>query len=285
MVEVNLNCFAAPEGTPTLLNTIERHPENNTFELPLTEKKAISPDTYEFTFGFPNPEWTLGLAPAHHIKIYGPSKNPDDPDCGPTVKPYTPISPVMHKGSVTFVIKVYRCCDEFPNGGFLTQWMEKLNVGDNVTMEGPVGRVTYTGNGTWKVQKDTRQKTKIGLVAGGSGITPHFQLMDSMRLAKETVCDVKFLFSNKTAADQLCKQQLDIIAAECPNITVHHTLTREESDDPNTFKGRVTADMLKEIGFPEPGPDTFVHVCGPKGLNEHMIKLFDEMGYTGDMHV
>ena len=62
-------------------------------------------------------------------------------------------------------------------------------------------------------------------------------------------------------------------------------MTREQSDDPKTWHGRVTKEMLQELGFPEPGPDTFVHVCGPKGLNDHMNKLFDEMGYTGDMRV
>jgi hypothetical protein len=35
-------------------------------------------------------------------------------------KPYTPISPLNKKGSVTFVIKIYRKNLEFPAGGVFT---------------------------------------------------------------------------------------------------------------------------------------------------------------------
>jgi nitrate reductase (NAD(P)H) len=68
---------------------------------------------------------------------------------GKTVsRKYSPTSPVSRKGSVVFVIKVYRPCAEFPNGGEYTKWFEKnVNVGDSILMSGPIGKINYHGYG------------------------------------------------------------------------------------------------------------------------------------------
>jgi ferredoxin-NADP reductase len=56
---------------------------------------------------------------------------------------YTPVSPVNEKGTVKFVIKIYRKCEEFPNGGKITPILEQLQPGDKVKMEGPKGFLNY----------------------------------------------------------------------------------------------------------------------------------------------
>ena len=45
------------------------------------------------------------------------------------------------------MIKIYRKCEKFPNGGKMTQYLETLKVGDELTISGPVGRLAYHGNG------------------------------------------------------------------------------------------------------------------------------------------
>ena len=62
-------------------------------------------------------------------------------------KPFTPISPVNHKGSVVFVIKIYRDHPDFPNGGKFTKALEKLEAGDSINCEGPIGYFKYLGWG------------------------------------------------------------------------------------------------------------------------------------------
>mmetsp|Transcript_33467 Transcript_33467/g.28274 ORF Transcript_33467/g.28274 Transcript_33467/m.28274 type:complete len:91 (+) Transcript_33467:139-411(+) len=85
---------------------------------------------------FPNPEWIMGLWPAGHILIHAEINGEK------VTKKYTPTSPVNQKGSVTFVIKVYRPCEEFPNGGKFTSWLEKnINLGDNLLISGPIGMI------------------------------------------------------------------------------------------------------------------------------------------------
>ena len=39
-------------------------------------------------------------------------------------------------------------------------------------MEGPKGMLSYHGHGMFTIKKELKKKTKIGLVAGGTGITP-----------------------------------------------------------------------------------------------------------------
>ena len=61
--------FADPEGAQTVVGNIEKN-EDNQFELPIIAKEDISHDTILLRFGFPNPEWTIGIPVANHLKIF-----------------------------------------------------------------------------------------------------------------------------------------------------------------------------------------------------------------------
>lgn len=47
-----------------------------------------------------------------------------------------------------------------------------MRIGDKIKMEGPKGLLSYEGNGKFLIRKKPVLKTKIGLIAGGTGITP-----------------------------------------------------------------------------------------------------------------
>ena len=49
---------------------------------------------------------------------------------------------------MVFVIKIYRPCPEFPNGGKFTPALEdEVEVGDEILCEGPIGKIKYLGWG------------------------------------------------------------------------------------------------------------------------------------------
>jgi len=52
--------------------------------------------------------------------------------------------------------------------------MEKRNVGDMIAMEGPKGFLKYLGHGKFVIREEEKTKTKVGFIAGGTGITPCF---------------------------------------------------------------------------------------------------------------
>ena len=118
----------------------------------------------------------------------------------------TPISPVNEKGKAVFVVKIYRPCEEYPQGGKFTSWLEKnVNVGDSITCEGPIGRLSYLGPGNIKLRKkQLLPKKRVVLICGGSGITPHYSLALTSTLSQDGL-EVWLLFSNKTKDDILCK--------------------------------------------------------------------------------
>jgi nitrate reductase (NAD(P)H) len=70
------------------------------------------------------------------------------------------------------MIKVYKQCDEYPVGGAMSQKIAQMRPGDKILMEGPKGLLNYKGYGNFLIRKKPVKKTKIGLIAGGAGITP-----------------------------------------------------------------------------------------------------------------
>ena len=65
------------------------------------------------------------------------------------MRKYTPISPCSEK-NMELLVKIYRpnVNPNFPNGGKLTPYIESLNIGDKINVEGPFGRFGYEPNGT-----------------------------------------------------------------------------------------------------------------------------------------
>lgn len=49
------------------------------------------------------------------------------------------------------LIKVYKPCEKFPKGGKMTQWLDTLPIGTNVTIRLPFGRFNYLGNGSIRI--------------------------------------------------------------------------------------------------------------------------------------
>ena len=72
-------------------------------------------------------------------------------------------------------------------------------------------RFTYLGNQNFIIAKQSVRKTKLGLLAAGSGLTPIYQIVNAMHLAKDKTVEVKMIYSNKSEEDILMKQQLDTI--------------------------------------------------------------------------
>ncbi len=50
--------------------------------------------------------------------------------------------------------------------------MEGMNLGDQLAFEGPIGRITYLGQGKFMTNSQVTTYTHVNLIAAGSGITP-----------------------------------------------------------------------------------------------------------------
>jgi cytochrome-b5 reductase len=141
---------------------------------------------------------------------------------------YTPTSSTVQKGSFDMVIKVYeagKILPQFPDGGKMSQFMGRLKVGDSMGVSGPWGQIEYTGPGTFTYMKKTLKKSKVGMVAGGTGITPMLQVLTAIfeNPSDQTSCSL--LYANKTEDDILVRDMLEELQAKFPQrLTVHYTL-------------------------------------------------------------
>jgi len=77
------------------------------------------------------------------------------------VRSYTPSSSNSDKGFFDLVIKVY------PKGK-MSQFIDKLKIGESIDVLGPTGRFEYEKN----------KFKHIGMLAGGTGITPMLQVRE-----------------------------------------------------------------------------------------------------------
>ena len=111
------------------------------------------------------------------------------------------------------LIKVYMPSDDFPLGGKMSQYIENLKIGETLDFTGPKGRLEYKGCGSFKIdgikKSDPMREshvTEIGMIAGGSGITPMWQIIqDVFQNCQNDKTKIHLLFANKTEDDILLR--------------------------------------------------------------------------------
>lgn len=60
-------------------------------------------------------------------------------------KRYTPIPD--ESGLMKLLVKVYKPCDNFPDGGKVSQYIDSIQIGGDLSIKYPYGKVLYEGNG------------------------------------------------------------------------------------------------------------------------------------------
>ena len=148
--------------------------QDGNIKLRLGKKIKITGDTFIFRFSFPDPEFTFGLPIGQHVVFSATIPTKENPQGELVERKYTPTSRVRNGAYVDFVIKIYRKGQHprFPDGGVMTQYLETLEQGAELLFKGPFGRLAYHGFGKFFINKQIVQKKTIGLVSGGTGITP-----------------------------------------------------------------------------------------------------------------
>jgi cytochrome-b5 reductase len=159
-------------------------------------KELVTHDTYKYLIELPDPSLRLGAKSGQHIYIIGVVNNEE------VYHKYTPINLEEKTGSFNLVIKIYRPNEKFPNGGRLTQYIESLNIGDSINVEGPFGRCVYLHNGnlSLQIEKNSPRFDKhvklLGMVAGGSGIAPFLQIINTVCNDPNDNTVISLIFAN-----------------------------------------------------------------------------------------
>lgn len=227
--------------------------------LPLVDKKVLTHNTRRFRFALPHEEQLLGLPVGQHITLK--VALPDGEEC---LRPYTPTTETSQRGFVDFVIKVY------PEGR-MSQALDALHVGDRILFKGPKGRFSYEA-GKFKA---------IGMIAGGTGITPMYQVIQHILRDINDGTQITLLFGNVTEEDILLRKELEELASRRVGmLKVYHVLNSPPSGW-SQGSGFITADMIKKH-LPPPGEGVMVLRCGPAPMNKAVEGHLESLGYSKD---
>ena len=70
----------------------------------------------------------------------------------------------------------------------MTQYMEKMAIGDSIDVKGPLGHFVYKGRGAYSHSGHDGHVKQISMIAGGTGITPMWQVVQVGSLAAAVPC-------------------------------------------------------------------------------------------------
>ncbi|PXF44458.1 Nitrate reductase [NADH] 2 [Gracilariopsis chorda] len=242
----------------------------------LISRREISHDTRLFKFKLPSDKHRLGLAAGKHVLVRIMH------DGKPLVRAYTPTSGEYERGSFLLCVKIYFSGMSSQNvqgsqAGKMTQFMETMKIGDSLSMTGPCGQVEYVENGLFLIEGKERRFAHVGLVCGGTGITPGFQVMLKIFENDDDKTTVSLIYANRTEGDILLRDRIDDMARRKGNIRVWYTLDKAP-DNWDYDEGYVTEEMIREH-IPKEADDTLVLLCGRPDMVEACLKITKEIGH------
>ncbi|KAF8507061.1 ferredoxin reductase-like C-terminal NADP-linked domain-containing protein [Russula emetica] len=224
-------------------------------QFPLKEKIAISPNTAIYRFALPHPSDVLGLPIGQHISVSAEINGKD------IMRSYTPTSSDDDLGHFDLLIKSYE-------KGNISRYVSLLKIGDNIRVKGPKGQFNYSST----------LSRGIGMIAGGTGITPMLQIIRASLKNPEDPTRLSLIYANVNYDDILLKKELDELADKYPSrFRVFYVL----NNPPAGWTGGVGFVSKEQIAshLPASHDNIKILLCGPPPMITAMKKHLDELKY------
>ena len=181
-------------------------------------------------------------------------------DGSDVLRPYTPITHPDAKGHFEILVKRY------PKGK-MAGHLFGLQAGDTVQVKGPFIKFPYSAN-KWSL---------IGMIAGGTGITPMFQLAQCIAFNPADQTKMRLIYANESRRDILLANEISALQKNYPD-KFHIYLTLQNT--PQHWYGgvgKISRLMVETIMPPPKMPNSIILVCGPPGM---MSAISGEKDYS-----
>eukprot|EP01041_Mallomonas_annulata_P004429 gene4429-8818_t len=233
----------------------------------LIDVVTISHNTKLLKFKIPGSQ-SIGLPIGRHISVRAVI------DGNKVTRAYTPTSRPDVKGYFELLVKSY----EF---GKMSSHLHTLKVDQELEVRGPIGNFKYVPN----------KYPTIGLIAGGTGLTPCLQVIRCVLEGPDAAQDnTNFIlfFQNRKHEDILLHNELQELQLQHPQRLAIIYFLSNPSDHPSWGKtnthtekiGYISQEMISSYMSPEKCP--LVCICGPSGFNDAMKSLLIQSGHIAD---
>ena len=139
--------------------------------------------------------------------------------------------------------------------------MAALVPGVTIKVKGPKGQMVYKPN----------MVREIGMLAGGTGITPMLQIIRAIMKNPEDKTRVTLVYANVTTDDILLKEDLENLAKKYPEKLNLHLVVEKPLETWTGGVGFITEAMIQEH-CPPPAEDIKILICGPPPMVSAMKK-------------
>ncbi|KAL2797181.1 NADH-cytochrome b5 reductase 2 [Aspergillus keveii] len=243
-------------------------------DLKLSNIEILSHNTKRLRFEFADKEAVSGLHVASALLTkYSP---PDGEK--PVIRPYTPTSDEDQPGYLELVVKRY------PNGP-MSEHIHNMNVDQRLHFKGPLPKYPWEAN----------KHNHITLIAGGTGITPMYQLAREIFKNPEDKTKVTLVFGNVREEDILLKREFEDLENTYPQRFRAFYVLDNPPEGWAGGKGYINKELLKTV-LPEPKEENIkIFVCGPPGMYKaisgpkvspkdqgELTGILSELGYSKD---
>ena len=231
--------------------------------LTLSSTQSLNHNVKHLRFGLPDPHASSGLpVTSALLAITFPGGS-----WLPTLRPYTPINDADDRGHIDFLVKQYP-------GGKQSTHLHSLRPGDTVTFVRIPG-YRWTAN----------EQAHIGLVAGGQGITPCYQLLRGILRNPGDSTRVTLVWGVNTEADIVLDRALHDLQTQHPGrLTVKYVVSQPSGTSAVEYsKGRVTSEVLKAAGVAQSSGVGKIFLSGPPAMEKALLARggpLAELGYS-----
>lgn len=138
----------------------------------------------------------------------------------------------------------------------MSEHIHSMSPGQRLEIKGPIPKYPWAPN----------KHTHVAMIAGGTGITPMYQVARAIFADPADKTKVTLVFGNISEDDILLKRELEELENTYPQRFRAFYILNKPPKDWQGGSGHVTKELLKTV-LPEPKEENIkVFVCGPPGM-------------------
>lgn len=182
------------------------------------------------------------------------------------------------RGYMDLIVKKYK-------GGKMSEHVHAMGPGDKLEMKGPIPKYQWEAN----------KHDHIALLAGGTGITPMYQLARQIFKNPADKTKVTLVFGNISEEDILLKKEFEELEQNFPDRFRAFYVLDNPPENWQGGKGFINKELISKVAPASSEENVKLFVCGPPGLVKaisgpkkspadqgELAGILKELGYTKD---